>query len=90
MDALAPIGIWAVIVLISLGLLLMLVFGIRSLVYGKVETMTIVMLIIPLLVLIALGLVMGDWPRAGIWTVIITFVLAILSMFLTSIRGFIS
>ncbi len=87
MDTIVPLAVWIVIALVGMGVLSILLFGVRSLLNGKVEKMTIMFLALPLVLMAALGLVMGDWALAGIYTLIIMIGMAILAMFWTSIQG---
>ena len=73
--------------LVGAGLVCLLIFGIRSLTYGKVKPMSIVMFALPLLVLGALGLILGDWPQAAIISVLIMLGLTSLAMLLSSATG---
>ncbi|NND71274.1 MAG: hypothetical protein HKN43_06825 [Rhodothermales bacterium] len=81
------IGIWIVLVLVGISLLSMLLFGVRSVAQGKVKPMSMAAVALPMIVLVVLGLVLGDWPTAAIYTVLIMIVVAALSMLLTSMRG---
>jgi hypothetical protein len=73
--------------IISLTLLVMLVFGFRSLMHGRISPMTAGAIAIPVVLLIVLGFVLGDWPRAGVLTILITLVGALLAMVLSSFKG---
>lgn len=81
------IGIWIVLVLVGVSLLAMLLFGVRSVAQGKVKPMSMAAVALPIVVLIILGLVIGDWPTAAIYTVLIMIVVAAASMLLASVRG---
>lgn len=87
MEALVPIGVWLVVALVGLGLLTILVFGIRSMMYGKVDKMSIIFITLPIALMLILGLVMGDWTMAGMYTLLIMIGLAIVTMLVTSVRG---
>lgn len=87
MDAIVFYAIWAGIILAGLALLGMIVFGLRSLVYGKINVSSIVMIALPLVLLVVLGLVMGDWALAAIWSVIIMFALCLVALLLSGVRG---
>ena len=87
MEALVPIGVWLVVALVGLGLLTILIFGIRSLMYGKVDKMSIIFITLPIALMLILGLVMGDWTMAGMYTLLIMIGLAIVTMLVTSVRG---
>ena len=87
MESLVPLGIWAVIGLVGLGLVTIVAFGIRSLAFGKIDKLTIVFVSLPIVLLGILGLVMGDWTRAAMFTLIIMIGLAIVAMLVTSVKG---
>ncbi|MFQ5569974.1 MAG: hypothetical protein ACE5G0_09885 [Rhodothermales bacterium] len=78
---------YIVIALVSLSLLMMLGFGIRSLVYGKVNTITTLIVALPIILLGILYLVMGNWAEAAILTVLTMFALAILSLLFTGFKS---
>ena len=87
MDEIVFYAIWAGVILVALAVLAMILFGIRSMIQGKVEPLSIVMMAVPVIILAVLGLVIGDWVVAAIWTLIIMFALAALSLLLSGIRG---
>ena len=84
------IAVPLVLGVISLTLLVMLIFGVRSLAHGKISPMTMGAIAIPLVLLVVLGFVTGDWPRAGVLTILITLVGTLVSMMLSSIKGLFS
>lgn len=84
------IAVPLVLGVISLTLLVMLIFGVRSLSHGKISPMTMGAIAIPLVLLAVLGFVTGDWPRAGVLTILITLVGTLVSMMLSSIKGLFS
>jgi hypothetical protein len=84
---LVVISIYVVLALVGLGLLAMVIFGVRSVAHGKINPINVVIMCIPLVILIVLGFVLGDWPRAGIMTILITLGLAVLSLLVTGIKG---
>ncbi|MFB6273631.1 MAG: hypothetical protein ABEL51_12125 [Salinibacter sp.] len=85
-NAILPIAIWAAIALAGLSILGMGIFGLRSLVYGKVDPLSIVMIAIPGILLVILGFTMQTWVQAGIYTLVIMFGLALLGLLLTGVR----
>ncbi|NNE34574.1 MAG: hypothetical protein HKN13_05030 [Rhodothermales bacterium] len=84
------IAVPLVLGIISLTLLVMLIFGVRSLSHGRISPMTAGAIAIPLVLLAILGFVTGDWPRAGVLTILITLVGTLLSMAASSIKGLFS
>ena len=84
---LVVISFYIVLALMGLGLLSMLLFGVRSLAYGKVNILTLVIVCVPIVLLIVLGVVVGDWARAGILTIVIMMGLAVFSLLVTGIKG---
>lgn len=87
MENLVPIAIWAAAVILGLGLLGMALFGIQSIINGKINLVTGAIILVPAILLLILGLIVGDWAVAGIWTLVIMFVLAVLSLLVSGIRG---
>ena len=87
MESLVPIGIWAVVAMVGLGILAIIMFGVRSLMYGKVDKLTIAFVSLPIVLLGAMGLAMGDWTRAAMFTLFIMIGLAIVAMLITSVKG---
>lgn len=85
--SLVVIAIWAVVILVGLGLLTMLVFGARSLAHGKIKPLSMAIVIFPVVLLGIMGLVLGDWSLAAIYTFFIVFLVALLSLFLSGLRG---
>ena len=73
--------------LISLALLLLAAFGVKSVTNGKVSPMTSVAVIVPVILLLALGFSVGDWSQAAVYTVLIMLVLSIGTMVLSSAKG---
>lgn len=87
MDNIVPLAIWAAAVILGLGLLGMALFGIQSIVNGKINLVTAAIILVPAVLLLILGLIVGDWAVAGIWTLVIMFVLAVISLLVSGIRG---
>lgn len=87
MEAIIPIAIWTVIILIGLGVLTMLVFGLRNATYGKINPFTVAMVVVPLILLVVLGFSMDDWGMAGILTVIIMLGLGAVALLLSGLRS---
>ncbi len=86
MDAVLPIAVWATIILTGLGILAILLFGLRGLVYGKVDPISVVIIIVPVVLFVVLGFAMG-WALGAMWTVLIMFALAMLALLLTGVRS---
>lgn len=81
-----PIALWAAIALAGLSILVMGLSGLRSVWYGKVKPLTIVIIALPLLLVFVLGAVFDTWVQAGIYTLVIMFGLLILSLIATGFR----
>lgn len=79
-NVILPIAMWAAIALAGLSLLVMGVAGLRSVWYGKVEPLTIGIVAIPGIVVVVLGATMETWIQAGIYTVVLLFVLLIVGL----------
>lgn len=87
MNTIVPYAVWAAIIIMSLGLVGMLLFGIRSILQGKINLLTAAIVLIPIVLLVVLGIVLGDWAVAGIWTIVLMFALAVVGLLLSGIRG---
>ena len=87
MDTLVPIAIWIAAIILGLGLLGMLLFGVKSILNGKINLVTAAIILVPAILLLILGLVLGDWAIAGIYTLVIMFALAAVSLLVSGIRG---
>lgn len=90
MESIVPIAIYAAIIIMGLALLGLVLFGVRSILHGKINLLTGLIVLVPALLLVILGFVTGDWAVAGIWTMAIMFVLAALALFLSGLRGLFS
>ncbi len=88
METLIPIAVWAAIIIAALGVLAIIIFGIRGVMYGKVEPLSIGLVAIAAVVFVVLGLIMPSWAMAAIWTVVIMFGLALVALFASGVRGF--
>lgn len=87
MENLVPIAVWIVVLLVGLGLLSILLFGIRSVMSGKINKTSMIFMAVPLLLFAGIGLGTGDWPQAGIITTLVLIACAVLAMFWTSLQG---
>ena len=87
MDTLVPIAIWIAAIILGLGLLGMLLFGVKSILNGKINMVTAAIILVPAILLLILGLILGDWAIAGIYTLVIMFALAAVSLLVSGIRG---
>ena len=83
-------AIWASMIVMGLALVGLLLFGIRSLVHGKISGITAAVILIPVILVAILGLILGDWTSAGIWTMVIMMVLAAASLLISGARGLFS
>lgn len=87
MNVILPVAIYAAIALIGLGILGMLISGLRSLAYGKLRPLTIGIVVVPGVLAVILGVSMETWAQAGIFTLLIMFGLTLLAMLVTGIRA---
>ena len=87
MESLVPIAVWAVIALVGLGVISILLFGVRSVINGKIDKMSMLFISFPIILMIVLGFVLNDWAMAGIYTTLAMIAIPIVAMFWTSIQG---
>ncbi|MEQ9104029.1 MAG: hypothetical protein RIE53_04970 [Rhodothermales bacterium] len=90
MEGIVPVAVWLVIAVTGLSLLAIGVFGIRSLVQGKVNPTTIVLTMIPILLLGVLGFVMDSWAEAAVMACLLSIVLTSLALLASGLRGLFS
>ena len=82
--------------LIGLGLAALVIFGIRSLVYGKVKPLSIAVILIPFLLLVVLGFIFQGnatlsaeeaWATAAMWTIAIMLGICAVAVVFSGVRG---
>ena len=81
------IAVYIVFALIGLGLLVMLLSGVRSLMFGKVSLIAIGIMAVPFAIFVVLGLVMSSWADAGIMTIVISVGLTMLALLASGIKS---
>lgn len=93
MEGIVPILIWLVLAMIALGLLTMLVFGLKGLASGKHRPWSIGAMLLPLVVFgIAYAMNAGsDTPAAAavVLTAVILIGVGIVAVLVTGLKGFI-
>mgnify|MGYP006423426223 CR=1 FL=1 len=89
MAGIVPYAVWAVIIVSGMSLLAIGIFGIRSLIQGKVNPLTVVLTMIPMALLAVLGLVLGDWAYAAILAFLISLALTSAVLLLSGLKGLI-
>lgn len=90
MEGLIPIAVWGTLILIALGLLIIVVFGIRSLLAGKFRPWSIGAMLLPVVVFgIAYVLASGPDPAAtaGVWTVLVLMAVGAAAILVTGVKG---
>ena len=87
MDTLVPYAVYLVLGLVGLGILFIVLFGLRNLTHGKVSPTTIILSAVPVVLLVVLGFALGDWWTAGVYTVLIALGLASAALLLSGMRG---
>ena len=87
MEAISYWAIMAALILAGLGILAVLLFGVRSLSFGKVQPASVGAMLIPAVILVALRFIIGDWAEAAIVTVFVLVALAMLGLLWSGIRG---
>jgi len=73
--------------LIGLGILSMIISGIKSLAQGKQDVKRIVIIAIPFIVFGISYAILGDTPKAGVLTTMVMIGIMVLSVVLTGLRG---
>lgn len=92
MDQLVPILVYISLGLVGLGMLVIAVFGVKSLISGKVAPLKLVLIGFPIVLAGILALVYGPGNRAEgvIVAFLITLVVAFLALLASGVRGIFS
>lgn len=86
-NAILLVSIYVALGLGAGGLLLMGLFSLRNVTYGKVRPVTVVLVVAPVLLLGILGVAMETWAEAGVFTVVIMFILSLLGLLGSGLRS---
>ena len=87
MQGLVPYLIWGASIITGLSIIMIIGFGFRNLMQGKVSTATAGMLAIPVVTILVFGLAISDsWPEAFIMGVLILLVITAGSLLISSFR----
>ncbi len=87
MGNIVPLAIWAALILLGLGLIAQVIFGLRNLTYGKISPVSMLIVALPLLLMVVLGFSVGSWAQAGVITVLVMFGLTVVSLLLSGLRS---
>ena len=91
MEGIVPIAIWLSLALVALGLLVMLVFGVKSLISGRHRPWSIAAMLLPLVVFgICYAISLGSpepATTAALLTALVLLVGGILVILVTGIKG---
>jgi len=87
MNVILPIAIYVALALAGLGILGMGISGLRSLLYGKVEVLSIAIIAIPGVLVLVFRATAETWVQAGIYTLTAMFALALIGMLVTAVRS---
>jgi hypothetical protein len=87
MQGLVPYLIWGAAIVTGLSIAMIIGFGFRNLIQGKVSTMTAGILAVPALTIVVLGLAISDsWPEAFITGVLLLLIITAGSLLISSFR----
>jgi len=90
MEGIVPLAIWAALILLGLGLVTQVIFGLRNLTYGKISPISMLIVVLPVLLMVVLGFTVGSWAQAGVITVLVMFVLTAIALLLSGLRNMFS
>ncbi|BBM73027.1 hypothetical protein [Rhodothermus marinus] len=90
MEGIVPLAIWAALILLGLGLVAQVIFGLRNLTYGKISPISMLIVVLPVLLMVVLGFTMGSWAQAGVITVLVMFALTAIALLLSGLRNMFS
>lgn len=84
---------WSIILSIGLAgisVLVLVLFSLRNLFYGKIKVLSLVIFAIPIVIGLILGLTMESWGEAAIMALVVTFGLTVLGLLGSGIRSLFS
>ncbi|SHK08811.1 hypothetical protein [Rhodothermus profundi] len=87
MENIVPLAIWAALILMGLGLVAQVIFGLRNLTYGKISPVSMLIVVLPGLLMVVLGFTTGSWAEAGVTTVLVMFALTAVALLLSGLRN---
>lgn len=90
MEGIVPLAIWAALILLGLGLVAQVIFGLRNLTYGKISPISMLIVVLPVLLVVVLGFTVGSWAQAGVITVLVMFGLTAVALLLSGMRNMFS
>lgn len=90
MEGIVPLAIWAALILLGLGLVAQVIFGLRNLTYGKISPISTLIVVLPVLLMVVLGFTVGSWAQAGVITVLVMFGLTAVALLLSGMRNMFS
>ncbi len=90
MEGIVPLAIWAALILLGLGLVTQVIFGLRNLTYGKISPISMLIVVLPVLLMVVLGFTVESWAQAGVITVLVMFVLTAIALLLSGLRNMFS
>ncbi len=90
MEGIVPLAIWAALILLGLGLVAQVIFGLRNLTYGKISPISMLIVVLPVLLMVVLGFTVDSWAQAGVITVLVMFVLTAIALLLSGLRNMFS
>lgn len=89
MESLLPILIWLVVGIIVAGLGIILIVGLRNVLWGKIEMISLISVIAVIAIAVVLSLVLG--PAEGLITsAIVMLLITALALVLSGVRGLFS
>lgn len=84
------IALYIVFALIGIGLLVMLISGVRSLMFGKVKMLSLAFMAVPPVLFLILGLALPTWTDAGIMTIVVSLGLTLFALLVSGVKSLVS
>ncbi|TVQ64775.1 MAG: hypothetical protein EA360_11545 [Balneolaceae bacterium] len=81
------VAVGIALALIGIGVLGIVVSGIRNLINGKSEIKKVTVMLVPILIFVASYFAMGTFEQAGVLTMVVMMILMIISIVITGTRG---
>ncbi len=80
------IGLWIAFGLLAIGIIAIIISGVRGMINGNMDGKKIVIMLVPVAIFILAFLLTGTWIKAGIATMLIMLALMVLAIFISGAR----
>ncbi len=87
MESILPYLIWGTLILTGIAALTLAVFAVRSLMWGKVTLVSLLVGLVPVVVVVLSYLITGTWTEAFIVSALVMLAIGAVSLLLSGVRS---